>query len=168
MCGIKVNDESATTATGEYVNCFKCGGSGVLSWAMHVDNGRCWACNATGRLKIGEAVGREGCYFFVVGDLVWHFNPIHHGDLDGDGGSAHYTARKGARVDSVLFTVFKSGADRRKGKTILRARVSTEEGREVWRRAQAGVNPDELAETYLAHLKGTCAMSRNFKGVECL
>lgn len=157
-------------ATGRYVDCFKCGGSGLLSWAAHIDNGRCWACNATGKLEAGRAVGRDGVFTFVTEEkLVWQFETIHHCDLDPgrNGEGAHLTADPAKhRIDSVIFQVFALGAHRRNGETILRARVDTEIGREVWAYAKAGGNPDDLTAARLGCDEPSCAISRHRRGVD--
>lgn len=149
-------------ATGKFHNCWKCSGTGTVDWARHVANGVCFACNGTGRVAAGEHVEREGVSTFVAGEeYVWQFQKINHGE------HGHWTAKKGERVDSVMIQAFKLGANRRTGTTILRCRlIDLELAREVWRDAKAGKSPEEVADARVAHLRKTCAMSENRRGVE--
>ncbi len=160
-------------ATGKHVDCFKCGGTGFLGWCAHVDNGRCWACHATGRLEAGKAVGRDGVFTFTTeAGLVWQFMTIHHGDLDPDYDGycgSHITADpKTHRIDSVTFQAFKLGAHRRKGETIIHARVYTEEARNVWAFAKAGGNPNELTAGFLGIEEPSCSIRRHQRGVNVM
>lgn len=175
----------AGTLHGDY-RCWKCSGAGRLTWTS-IDNGRCWACKGTGRLKAGEFTQRDGVYTFVVSvtwddarrgsttaEVVWQFISIHHDDLDpgADYNGVHRTITSKAtgiyrRVDSVLFQAFYSGSSRRRGKTLFRARVSPEAGRHAWRRAKAGVHPDQLTNAELGLPDApACSWDRHRLGIE--
>lgn len=156
---------TASLANGKFENCWKCNGTGVIPAFRHVANGCCFACDGTGRVKAAKECEKDGVYTFVVDGMVWQFQPIHHYDLDEDTAmEAHIRATKGQRVDTVMLHAFERGANRRTGTTILRARVSPEIGRKVWKDAKKGMKPEQMTDEYLE--ASGCARTRNFRGVE--
>ena len=161
--------------TGKYEDCWKCGGIGNLDVFSHVAKGVCFACKGTGKMLAGKPVAAKNSLAraFVVDGYVWEFEPVHHGE------DAHYTAKKGDRVDTVILQSYKAGDNRRKGTTILRCRVAPEIARKVWHDAKQGLKPETATNAYLGGFKngygkdigpefqtGSCACTRNGRGID--
>jgi len=160
--------------TGNHENCWKCGGTGRIDAFAHVAHGVCFACGGSGKLEAGSPIVAKDSLAcgFVVDGWVWEFEPIHHGP------NAHYVARKGQSVDTVILQAYKAGANLRTGTTVLRCRVAPEVARKVFKAAQGGMKPEEMTNAFLGGFldgygrpigdgfeTGSCGISRNRRGI---
>lgn len=162
--------------TGKFENCWRCGGSGRIQAFSHIAGGCCFGCGGSGRQEAGKVDHHKNLRVstFVKDGIVWQFEAIHEGE------HAHTVARKGQEAHSVLFQCFEVGANRRKGTTLLRARVKPEIGFKVFRDAAAGMSHTEMDNDYLGGFKdgygrpigkwdtNTSACSRNKRGIDLL
>lgn len=147
------------------VPCWKCGGSGYLTWT-NVDGGRCWACQTRGWHEAGRALSspRDRAEWFIstADGWVWHFyGRVTRTNGYGDTNCFAASKAEGDQIDMMYCQVFRSGANLRRDRSVFHCIMELDRAREMFRAAKKGEDPKAAAERLMADKFSTCAWSWN-------
>jgi hypothetical protein len=111
------------------VDCWKCGGTGHLSWAAHYANGECFMCHTTGKVKAGHPKFAAIKTAFEQQDAYWH-QAITVAELTTPAGIVLMDARNG-KLELSVRTAGKARDER-----VALETLSVDAMRAMWQRAR--------------------------------
>ncbi len=88
----------------EITNCVFCI-NGYCPWFAHVENGRCFRCNGTGKERTDWKDFVGNTISFQKDDLIWQFLPMHREDETDEQCGVYHSTNKKEEVTNVIILV---------------------------------------------------------------